>query len=147
MLLLRTLEDKWDFWQKVYTGSSKSWRESLISNIWACQRLKPILMLKFEVIIQKLPICQKTHFRVWPGRPISWPKTLILNFLMITGSHIPFKKLRSTLGSFEPKLMTKIEVILRKMSKYTKISWKWPKLTPFGPKKIPNFEFFNGYYY
>ena len=122
MLLLGTLEDKWDFWQKVYTGSPISWRESLISNIWACQRLKPILMLKFEVIIQKLPICQKTHFRVWPGRPISWPKTLILNFLMITGSHIPFKKLRSTLGSFEPKLMTKIEVILRKMPKYAKIS-------------------------
>ena len=34
-------------------------------------------------------------YKVRAGRPISWPKTLILNFLTSSGSHIPFKKLRS----------------------------------------------------
>ena len=31
---------------------------------------------------------QKIDYKVRAGRPISWPKTLILNFLMSTGSHM-----------------------------------------------------------
>ena len=47
------------------------------------------------------------------------------------------------LGSFQTKLMTKIEVINQKPSK----NWIFGKNGHFLAKKIPNFEFFYGYHY
>ena len=48
-----------------------------------------------------------------------------------------------TLGSFQPKLMTKIEVISQKPSKTGFLA----KMAIFWPKKIPNFKFSHGYHY
>ena len=73
----------------------------------------------------------------------------ISNFEFSNGyhySHTVVDTSDKTLGSFQPKLMTKIEVISQKPSK----NWIFGKngnfLTLFG-KKIPNFEFFYGYHY
>ena len=65
---------------------------------------------------------QKIDYKVRTGRPISWPKALILNFLLSTGSLIPFKNLEIDLWNFQQKLMTKIEVIPQKLLRYAKIS-------------------------
>ena len=61
-------------------------------------------------------------------------------------SHTLVDTYEKTLGSFQPKLMTKIEVISQKPSK----NWIFGKngrfLTLFD-QKIPNFEFSHGYHY
>ena len=51
-----------------------------------------------------------------------------------------------TLGSFQPKLMTKIEVISEKLKK-TGFLEKMTIFLHFMAKNIPNFEFSHGYHY
>ena len=58
-------------------------------------------------------------------------------------SHMLEDTWEKTLGSFQPKLMTKIEVISQKPSKIGFLA----KMANFLAKKIPNFEFSHGYHY
>ena len=54
-------------------------------------------------MLQKLKKWQKIDYEVRAGRPINWPQTPILNFLMSTSSHIPFKNLEVDFKKFGAK--------------------------------------------
>ena len=106
---------------------------------------QPKLRTKIEVISQKL---SKTEFLAkWQFFEIFRTKQ-IPNFEFSHGYHYSHTLIetKKTLGSFQPKLMTKIEVISQKPSK----NWIFGKnghfLTLFG-HKFPNFEFSHGYHY
>ena len=58
-------------------------------------------------------------------------------------SHTLVDTQEKTLGSFQPKLMTKIEVIDQKLPKWAKIAKKWQN----EGKKFSNFEFSWGHGY
>ena len=59
-------------------------------------------------------------------------------------SHTLVDTQEKTLGSFQPKLMTKIEVISQKPSKNWIFWQKWPFFDTFWPKKSPIFNFHTG---
>ena len=63
---------------------------------------------------------QKIDYKVCAGRPKSWPKTLILNFPVSTGSHIPFNKLRGRLLEVFSQNNDQIKVIFQKLPKSAK---------------------------
>ena len=104
-------------------------------------------MTKFEVMLQKLQKCKKNYYMVRAGRPISWPKTPILNFLMSTGSHIPFEKLRSRLYVvLSQKWWPKLKLYF-KIAKICQKSAKNSQNLPLSNQKIPNFGFSHRFHY
>ena len=60
-------------------------------------------MTKFEVMLKKLQKWQKIDYKVRAGKPISWPQTPILIFLMSTSSHLHFKNLGVDFKKFGAK--------------------------------------------
>ena len=98
-------------------------------------------MTKFEVMLQKLQKCKKIDYMVRAGRPISWPKTPILNFLMSRSSHVPFKNLEVDFRKFWAKTNDQNWSYTPKSVKIYQNQQKVAKIYPFWTKKIPNFEF------
>ena len=102
---------------------------------------------KFEVMLQKQQKCKKIDYMVRAGRPISWPKTPILNFLMSRSSHIPFKNLEVDFRKFWAKTNDQNWSYTPKSVKIYQNQLKMAKISPFRTKKAPNFEFFHRYHY
>ena len=87
-------------------------------------------MAKFEVNSQKPSKTKKWQFLTLFGRKIP-------NFEFSHGyhySHTLVDTSEKTLGSFQPKLMTKIEVISQKPSKNWDFWQKWQFFDTFWPK-------------
>ena len=104
-------------------------------------------MTKFEIMLQKLLKWQKIDYKVRAGRPISWPQTPILNFLMSTGSNIPFEKLRSRLYVvLSQKWWPKLKLYF-KIAKICQKSAKNSQNLPLSDQEIPNFEFSHRFHY
>ena len=98
-------------------------------------------MTKIEVISQNL---QKTGFLSKNDHFLTLFGQKIPNFEFSHGylySHTLIDTKEKTLGSFQPKLMTKIEVISQNLQKTGFLAKNCNFLTLFG-QKIPHFEFF-----